>query len=156
MKGPHPDPRVVAERERHVLPLGAGCLVLRSPEVRLGTLRALKLAERTSQHQDGRPLAPHMTHFMRALELAVAQDKLPSSIADLGSAAMPSEPSLPTSNLTRDDLIDVSEAAVILDLKHRQVRNLAEQLEGRQVGRQWWFERQVVTAAAVQRRRARP
>lgn len=63
-------------------------------------------------------------------------------------AACGSENNAATAPLDEDDLIGTAQAAKILDCSRRHVRDIAGDLDGIQVGRDWVFSRRVVVEYA--------
>lgn len=61
----------------------------------------------------------------------------------------PDDPSAPADGSDPDEWISSAEAAELLDLSQRQVLNLADELEGTQVGGRWVFLRSTVEAYAA-------
>lgn len=53
-------------------------------------------------------------------------------------------------------MITTDEAAAILDVTARQVRNLADRLGGVKVGRDWMFDEKKVKALAPRKKTGRP
>lgn len=73
-------------------------------------------------------------------------------IAELIEAAMSADGPPTETVATHSVPIGTDEAAVLLGLTTRQVRRLAADLDGQQIGRAWVFDRQAVTDYANERR----
>jgi len=130
--------------------LGGCHVILGSPQSCLDVLRSLEQSVAAIRRQGLRP--PVRVLDLMAL-LQAELDEQRASVSAGGSAEVPREPQLPQSQA--EDLVDVAEAARMLNVSARQVRNLGELLEGRKAGRVWVFERGVLAAEASRRRQER-
>ena len=126
--------------------LGSGHVLLASPQALLDVLRALQLSTAAGRRQMGLGTPPRVAHLLRLLALELDEHR---RAAEHGNAEVPPEPVLPTS--VEQQHIDVEEAASMLGLTPRQVRNLAPDLGARKVAGVWVLDRDAVAMAAAAR-----
>lgn len=122
------------------------CIVLTGPEAVLDVLRSLQESVKAVRRM-GLPVPERVQHLIGLCEAELRAYRA-TSVA--GSPELPFEPDL--SESTAEDLVDVAEAARLLGVTPRQVRNLRDQLEGRKVAGRWVFDREVLLIEADRRR----
>ncbi len=131
--------------------LGSCHVLLASPQSCLDVARSLQQSVSASRRQ-GLPAPARVLRLISLLEAELAERS--SATSATGSAEVPNEVDLPASVLSTDPAT-VEEAAQVLGVSARQVRNLAERLEGRKVGQTWTFDRGVLEDEATRRRQER-
>lgn len=122
------------------------CVVLTGPTAVLDVLRSLQESAKAIRRM-GLPVPGRVQHLIALCEAELAAYRATSVV---GNAELPFEPELPES--AAEDLVDVAEAAELLGVTPRQVRNLRDQLEGRKVAGRWVFDREVLLIEADRRR----
>lgn len=132
--------------EGYAVGFGGGLVVLGSRQSCLDVLRSLQQSV-VAMRREGLPTPSRVDGLIRLLETEIASDVARTSGS--GSPELPQKLPVPTSSLS--DLVEVKEAAHMLALTTRQVRNFACRLEGRKVRGTWVFDRATVTAAANSR-----
>lgn len=147
MVSPAGDPAQVVEA--YALRLGGCKVLLTSPQACLDVLRALQAAVAAGQRSGLRPPA-RVTGLIATLEAEINAYRQAASTS--GNAELPREPTMPTS-VQPTEPADTKEAARMLGVTDRQVRNLGDRLDGRKVGRTWVFDRDLVAAEAARRQR---
>ncbi len=143
---PAPPAGSPAAFEAYAVRMGGCHVLLGSPQSCLDVLRSLQQSIVACRRQ-GVPAPPRVLYLITLLEFEIAEHRERTSAK--GNAEVPQEPDLPPS--LADDPVSVEEAARMLGVSRRQVRNLGEQLEGRKVAGSWLFDRDVVAAEAARR-----
>ncbi len=132
--------------------LGGCCVLLASQQSCLDVLRSLQQSVAALRRQ-GLPAPARVTRLISLLECELAEHGRSDASAN-GSPEVPDGGPLPVSVLSTDPA-GVEEAALVLGVSPRQVRNLAERLEGRKVGRTWTFDRGALEDEATRRQERR-
>ncbi|GAA3785584.1 helix-turn-helix domain-containing protein [Micromonospora maritima] len=135
--------------ESYVLRLGGGKVLLSSPQACLDVLRALQAAV-AAAHRTGLRPPPRVVGLIATLEAELADYRAAASTS--GNAELPRDLNVPRS-VQPTEPADTKEAARMLGVTDRQVRNLGDRLDGRKVGRTWVFDRDLVAAEAARRQR---
>ncbi|MEW2382315.1 helix-turn-helix domain-containing protein [Micromonospora sp. NPDC047707] len=131
--------------DTYALRLGGGRILLSSRQACLDVLRSLQAAV-SAAHRTGLRPPPRIIELIAALEA-----ELTDAATASGSAEVPREPGVPPSVLPTEPA-DTKEAARMLGVTPRQVRNISHRLDGRKVGGTWVFDRDLVAAEAARRR----
>lgn len=144
--------RSPARLEEYAVRLRGGEILLVSPQAVLDVLRSLRQAV-TATRQNGYAgaVAPRVEYLLALLADAA---EVGGPLAASGNAEVPESPDVPTST-PMNDPVTAADAAELLGVGRRQVRNLAEQLEGQRVGGRWVFERATVDAERRRRDQGR-
>ncbi|WP_141561917.1 helix-turn-helix domain-containing protein [Micromonospora sp. WMMA1996] len=132
--------------DAYAVRLGGCRLLLASRQACLDVLRSLQAAVAASDRAGLRP-PPRIVTLIAALEAEMQQPSSPG-----GSAEVPREPGVPGSVLTTEPA-DTKEAARMLGVTPRQIRNISHRLDGRKVAGSWVFDRDLVAAEAIRRQR---
>lgn len=135
--------------EAYALRLGGCKLLLNSPQACLDVLRALQAAVAASDRTGLRPPA-RILGLIGALESELAEHQKAASTS--GNEELPRDLNVPRS-VQPTEPADAKEAARMLGVTDRQVRNLGYRLDGRKVGGSWVFDRDLVAAEAARRQR---
>lgn len=134
--------------DAYAVRLGGCRLLLASPQACLDVLRSLQAAVAASGRAGLRP-PPRIVTLIAALEAELSQP----ATGD-GNAEVPREPAVPAS-VQPTEPADTQEAAQMLGITARQVRNLGPRLDGRKVAGAWIFDRDQLAAEAARRQRER-
>lgn len=134
----------------YAIPLGPCAVLLASPTAIQDVLLAMEGALR-AQRRDGYPPTPRIDALCAVLRRQLAEH-CASAVAAGGNTAMPARADSPPWEQLRE--ITVIEAAKLLDLQPRQVRNLAKagRLPARKVGGCWQLEFVAAAQAARDRK----
>jgi hypothetical protein len=133
--------------------LRGGQVLLIGAQSLLDVQRALEATLRQGV-RDGYPQPPRVLGLVRVIKEALAEHSehraQEAGTSDPGNAEVPPKPNLPTS-VTSTEPVSTREAAVMLGISERQMRNLATSLGGRRVGGSWSFDREVLVDEATRR-----
>ncbi|MBM0235463.1 hypothetical protein JNW91_29005 [Micromonospora sp. STR1_7] len=132
--------------DAYAVRFGMGRLLLASPQACLDVLRSLQAAV-AAGGRAGLPPPPRIVTLIAALEAELAE-----STSANGSAELTRELTVPAS-VQPTEPADTKEAARMLGITVRQVRNLGPRLDGRKVAGAWIFDRDQVAAEAARRQR---
>lgn len=125
--------------------LPGGSVVLVGEQARWDVLRALQMAGEAGR-RDGIGVPARVVDLLRLLAASLPA---PTSTSAATSAEVPPL-AVPAGSGT---WIDVAEAAELLGVSPRQMRNRAEELGGRKNGPRWQLPREAVEERAARRRR---
>ena len=136
----------------YALEVGPCAVLLASPVAIQDVLRALEGALQAAR-SNGYPAVARVADLCAVLRRQLAAYRA-SPVAEVGNRAMPPEAEL--SSWEQVELVTVVEAAQLLGLQPRQVRNLAKarRLPARKVGGCWQIEFVAVAEAARERQGA--
>ncbi|MFF5201752.1 helix-turn-helix domain-containing protein [Micromonospora parva] len=133
--------------DAYALRMGGCRVLLSSPQACLDVLRALQAAVAAGDRSALRPPA-RIVGLIAALEAEINEYRATASSS--GNAELPRELTVPASTQPTEPA-DAKEAARMLGITDRQVRNLGHRLDGRKVGGTWVFDRDLVAAEAARR-----
>lgn len=137
--------------EDYAVRLGGCHVLLGSPVACRDVLTALR-GTVAGARRDGYPVPGRVLGLIDMLQRELDEYAASSATSGDGNAELPHRPVLSVSTHTPDP-VGVREAAQVLEVGERQVRNLVTQLQGRRVGGRWVFDRQAVNDEAQRRRR---
>jgi excisionase family DNA binding protein len=142
--------RQLADVDAYAVSLGPCAVLLSGPQAVLDVLRALEGSARAAE-ASGYAVPQRVLALMAELRTQLRNQRA-ATLASIGNAALPPVPEVSTWK-PQDELISVAQAATVLGLQPRQVRNLAKagQLPAHKVGGCWQLELTGVTAAASRR-----
>lgn len=132
--------------DAYAVRLGMGRVLLASPQACLDVLRSLQAAVAAAGRSGLQP-PPRIVTLIAALEAELAE-----SASANGNAELPRELTVPAS-VQPTEPADSKEAARMLGVTVRQVRNLGPRLDGRKVAGSWIFDRDQLAAEATRRHR---
>lgn len=145
------DEAVPAVPDAYAVRLGGCRVLLACPQACLDVLRSLQQSVAAAARQ-GLPAPGRVLTLIRALDAELA-DRTPQPTSGTGSPDATATSGVPACHPT--DPVDAQEAARMLAVTPRQIRNLGHRLGGRKVGHAWTFDRASISAEAAIRRQER-